>query len=532
MWLPMLAFHAGRARFTHGFASNGSENTPKCDLDWHNGRCTTRRGAGPVNDPQPFGLVLRRFRIDAGLTHEALAERAGLGARTISDLERGVSRAPRPDTLALLVAALELSTEHRTLLETSARQYAMPSLDLARSQPSRNRLPVQLTTFVGRERETAAVRRLLLRNDIRLVTLTGPGGVGKTRLSLHLADELIDSFDGVFVIDLAPLTDPAAVADAIGQALGVGSVTPVSPIHLIEAIGQRSCLLLLDNFEHLLDAVPLVAELLRQCPLLNMLVTSRAALRISGEQEYPVPPLPVPDRDGSLTIEQLAACESIQLFVDRASHVRHEFSLTESNVADIAGICARLEGLPLALELAAARSKSFPPQVLLRELQRATDAPSLQLLEGGPRDVHARHQTLRDTIGWSYNLLSEADQALFRRLSVFKGGCTREQAGAVCGALDVERGLDVLLDHSLLYLSEEAGGEPRFHMLETIAEFASEQLNAAGESAEYRQRHARYFLELVESTGALLFAPESKRARTAAEQGNLSAALSWLVQHG
>jgi predicted ATPase/DNA-binding XRE family transcriptional regulator len=485
-----------------------------------------------VDNPQPFGLVLRRLRIDAGLTHEALAERAGLGARTISDLERGVSRAPRPDTLALLVAALHLSPEQRKLLEASARQFATPPIDPVASQASRNRLPAQLTTFVGREHETAAVRRLLLRNDIRLVTLTGPGGVGKTRLSLHLADELFDSFDGVFVIDLAPLTDPATVGDAIGQTLGVGSASPVSSIQLIEAIGQQSVLLLLDNFEHLLDAAPLVAGLLRNCPSLTVLVTSRAALHISGEQEYPVPPLPVPDRDGPLDIEQLAAYESIQLFVDRASHVRHEFSLTEANVADIAGICARLEGLPLALELAAARSKSFPPNVLLRELQRATDAPSLQLLAGGPRDVPARHQTLRDTIGWSYNLLPAADQALFRRLSVFKGGCTREQAGAVCRPLDVERGLELLIDHSLLYLSEETGGEPRIHMLETIAEFALERLNAAGETAEYQRRHAHYFLELVESTGALLFAPESKRARTAAEQGNLSAALSWLVQHG
>ncbi len=532
MWPPSLPLHAERARLTHGFASKRSENSQKRGFDWHNGLHTTRHKAGPVDDPQPFGLVLRRFRIEAGLTHEALAERAGLGARTISDLERGVSRAPRPDTLALLVAALHLSPDRRELLERSARQHAMPSPDQAGARTSRNRLPVQLTTFVGRERETTAVRQLLLRKDIRLVTLTGPGGVGKTRLALHLAAELLDSFDEVFVVDLAPLTDPAAVGDAIGQVLGIGTTGPVSTQQVIEAIGQRPYLLLLDNFEHLLDAVPLVSDLLRHCPALKILATSRAALRISGEQEYPVPPLPLPDREGPLTVEQVASCESIQLFVDRASRVRPEFALNPSNVTDIAGICARLEGLPLALELAAARSKSFPPHLLLRQLQRATDAPSLQLLEGGPRDVHARHQTLRDTIGWSYRLLPEPDQALFRRLSVFKGGCTREQASAVCGPLDVNRGLDVLLDHSLLYLSEEAGGEPRIQMLETIAEFALEQLNAADETAEYQRRHARYFLELVESTGALLFAPQSKRARTAAEQGNLSAALSWLVQHG
>ena len=345
------------------------------------------------------------------------------------------------------------------------------------------------------------------------------------------------------------MTDPAAVGDAIGQALGVRSASPVSSQRLIETIGQRSCLLLLDNFEHLLDAVPLVVELLRNCPLLSMLVTSRAVLRISGEQEYPVPPLPVPVRDVPPTVGQLAACESIQLFVDRASHVRPDFTLTDSNVADIAEICAQLDGLPLALELAAARIKSLPPQELLRQLQRATDAPSLQLLEGGPRDVHARHQTLRDTIGWSYNLLTPTDQTLFRRLSVFKGGCTREQARAVCGPLDsgelaqpgatvqsqpldVERGLDSLIDRSLLSVSEGAGGEPRINMLETIAEFALEQLNAAGETVEFRRRHARYFLEFVESTGPFLFAPESKRARSTAEQGNLSAALSWLVQQG
>jgi predicted ATPase/DNA-binding XRE family transcriptional regulator len=503
-----------------------------------------------MDESQPFGQVLKRLRRSAGLTHEALAERAGLGARTISDLERGVSRAPRADTLALLVEALELTTGQRALLEASARQSRL-SWNVAPDAP-RPHLPLQLTSFIGREREIRTVQDLLGRDEIRLVTLTGPGGVGKTRLALQIGSQLAERFPGgVVLVDLAPLADPADVCLAIGLALGIDASTAATLGSVANAIGRKALLLLLDNFEHLLDAAPVVSEIARACPGLNVLATSRAALRISGEQEFPVQPLPVPDAVDLPDIGAMAEYASIALFVDRASRVQPDFALTAENAAAIATICARLDGLPLALELAAARMRTFSLRELLRQLETSTDAPSLRLLDSGPRDAPARQRTLRDTIGWSHGLLPEHEQILFRRLAVFVGGCTRSQARAVCGpprglderdwpvetiaplSLDeVDRGLVSLIDQNLIYLSEEANSEQRVQMLETIGEFAQERLAASGEEAELRRRHARFFLALVESTGALLFAPASKRQVSATEQGNLSAALSWLVEQG
>jgi predicted ATPase/DNA-binding XRE family transcriptional regulator len=501
---------------------------------------------------QPFGVVLKRLRLAAGLTHEALAERASLGARTISDLERGVSRAPRADTLTLLVKALDLSPEQHVLLETAARQNPDAVEDAPTLTPPPSKLPLPLTSFFGREREATAVRDFLHREDTRLVTLTGPGGVGKTRLSLHVAAQLGNAFpDGVIAIDLAPITDRDGVCQAIGRALGTFDEPRTTLTRVNEFLGQKQLLLLLDNFEHLLAVAPLVTEMLRGCPRLKVLATSRASLRVSGEQEFPVPPLPVPDPSRLPAIEALSDYASVGLFVNRAVRVRPDFALTADNAAAIAAICAGLDGLPLAIELAAARIRSLTPRILLERLRQVSNTPSLGLLVGGSRDAPARQQTLRDTIAWSYDLLSKEESELFRRLAVFAGGWTLESAEAVCawplnpsdaevapvmtrrcGEIDVLDGLNSLVDKSLVSREDGVDGEPRFRMLETIRAFAWERLVAAGEAEPLRQRHAEYYLSMVETTGALLFASTGKRARLAAEHGNVQAALHWLVQQG
>jgi predicted ATPase len=509
-----------------------------------------------MDERQPFGAVLKRFRVAAGLTHEALAERAGLGARTISDLERGVSRAPRADTLALLVEALGLTPEQRARLEAAVR----PGPDAAAAAPAPpsppSNLPVELTSFVGREQEARAVRGLLQRGDTRLVTLTGPGGVGKTRLAFHVAAQTLSEFaDGVVAVPLAPVVDREGAVTAIRRALGRDEQGRGSLADTIAELAGKELLLLLDNCEHLADAAPIVAELLRGCTRLRILTTSRASLRVSGEQEFAVSPLPVPDPTRLPTMAALADYAAVALFVDRAKRIRPEFALTPDNAAAVATICARLDGLPLAVELAAARVKALPPRVLAERLGDATGGGSLRLLTGGARDVAERHQTLRDTIAWSHDLLSPAEQTLFRRLAVFAGGCVLEAAEHVAEGLgargwglaetdspspyplapippSVLDGLASLVDKSLLVQEDGPEGEARYVMLETIRAYAWERLTASGEEAALRRRHAAYYLALVEATGGLLFAGARKRARLAAEQGNVQAALRWLVQHG
>jgi predicted ATPase len=505
-----------------------------------------------MDDRLPFGLVLKRFRLAAGLTHEALAERASLGARTISDLERGVSRAPRADTLALLVAALNLSPAQQAQLEAAARPSLEGGSDRSRPARSLESLPRPLTRFVGRERESSAVRELLRRSDTRLVTLIGPGGVGKTRLALHVASTLGDLFpDGVHGVDLAPVSEPGAMWEAIGRAVDIDDEQRLTREALIHALGQKQLLLLLDNCEHLVEAAPLVAEMLRACPRLKALATSRASLRVSGEQEYPVSPLPVPDPTHLPSTDTIARYAAIDLFVDRASRVRADFALSDDNATAVVAICALLDGLPLAIELAAVWVRVLSPLELLKRLGHAPNAPSLALLAGGPRDAPERQQTLHETIAWSHALLTEGEQRLFRRLAVFAGGCTLEAVEAICAApmalagsdvspgavedsdvIDVLEGLYSLLDKSLLVLEVAPDGAPRYRFLETIRAFAWEQLDTHGEVGEMRRRHAAYYLEMVETTGALLFAEAVKRDRLAAEQGNIQAALHWLVQYG
>lgn len=499
-----------------------------------------------MDQRQAFGLVLKRFRLASGLTHEALAERASLSARTISDLERGVSRAPRADTLALLVEALELPPEQRAVLEAARLHAAITGRAIPPTRGVTN-LPVPLTSFVGRQRETGAVGDLLRRDDIRLVTLTGPGGIGKTRLALHVAIQLDEAFpDGKVAVDLAPVSSPDAVSEALARAVGVPDEHHLSRASLIATLKHKQLLLVLDNFEHLLAAAPLVTDVLRGCPRLKVLATSRAALRLSGEQEFPVPPLPVPDLTHLPQVEDPRDYAAVRLFVDRAVRVRPDFALTADNAAAVVAICAQLDGLPLGVELAAARVRALPPRILLQRLQLSNLA-SLDLLVDGPRDVPIRQQTLRATIAWSHDLLGEDDRALFRRLAVFTGGCTLEAAEAISnppqepsrrGAfpvreepvheIDVVDGLHSLVDKGLV-VQDDA---PRFRLLETIRAFAWEQLAASGEEAIVRRSHAHYYLGLVEAAGAILFATERTRTRLAADQGNIQVSLQWLVQHG
>ncbi len=395
-----------------------------------------------------------------------------------------------------------------------------------------NNLPMQLTSFLGRQREIAEGRQLLI--DGRLLTLTGPGGTGKTRLSLQIAADATDRFpDGIYFVPLGTITQSDLVLPTIAQVLGLVDPGTQPLERLVEHIGARCFLLVLDNFEQVNDAAPQIAELLARAPKISILVTSRSPLRVSGEQEFPVPPLGVPDPKHLPDLEQLSTYESVALFTERAMAVRPDFAITSANAPAVAEICVRLDGLPLAIELASARVRVLTPQAIMERL-----GDRLKLLSGGSRDLPERQQTLRGAIAWSYDLLDEADQRVFARLAVFAGGARLEAIERVVfepgDAADPLDALTSLVDKSLVRQESEPDGEPRFSMLSTIREFATERLEAQGEAEEMGERHAAWVLALVQEGATGLFGPDQKATldRYEREHDNIRAALARAIAHG
>ncbi|MGH7318114.1 MAG: ATP-binding protein, partial [Candidatus Rokuibacteriota bacterium] len=453
----------------------------------------------------------------AELVREALPAAAGLrdlGEHRLKDLQR-------PERLFQLVAP-GLAPD-------------FPALRTLESFP--NNLPVQPTALIGRVREVAAGRGFLQHSDARMLTLTGPGGVGKTRLGLQIAAETLREFpDGTFFIDLAPIISEDLVIPSIAKTLSVQEAANRTILdRLKEYLRDRHLLLVLDNFEHVLTAAAQVADLLSACPRVKVLVTSREALHLRGERQFSVPPLALPDRSRAEPVDQLTRYEAIRLFIERAQAAKPDLDISDRNAYAIAEICHQLDGLPLAIELAAVRVNVFSPQALLARLEHR-----LAVLTSGPRDLPARQQTLRQAIAWSYDLLTPGEQMLYRRLAVFVGGCTLTAAEAVVGAggldpsLDVVNGMASLVDKSLLR-QEDKAGELRFRMLETIREHALERLTAAGEADRFQRAHADCYLAFAEQaeSGPLGGSRQAEWLdRLKEDHDNLRAVLSWSARHG
>lgn len=498
-----------------------------------------------------FAETLRRARRATGLSQEELAERAGLSARAISDLERGVNRAPRRDTLDLLGDALALTPDERRQWERLRRQSATRtrgqptdrSHDASRRASASNdrgdagvtSLPSQPTRFFGRHDELHSLTHLLGERDIRLVTLTGPGGSGKTRLAIETAGRLADEYSGGAVfVDLAPVSDAPLVLSTIAATLGIRPRHDQPLITTVtDWIADKRMLLVLDNLEQVLDAASDIGVLLDRCPMLQVLATSRAPLHLRAEREFPVLPLPLPPINGRVASDTIEESHAVRLFIDRAQAVRPD-ATTDDDLRVVASICHRLDGLPLAIELAAASVRLFTPQAILERIEHR-----LPLVTSGHRDAPARQRTLRDTIAWSYALLSSDEQRIFRSLSIFRGGWTIEATEAVVRGddgsepIDVFHGLVTLTEHSLIQSTPWLDGSPRFSMLETIREFGLVQLEEHGEIDDVHRRHATYFTHMFTGSENDWHSPSVQRwfQHGDANVENLRLALTWATEH-
>jgi non-specific serine/threonine protein kinase len=480
-----------------------------------------------------FGELLRQFRRAAGLTQEELAEEASVSPRSISGWESGGAHLPRRDTLAMLVRALGLEGAEREALQASIERPG-PRRRVLPERPEHN-LPRTLSTFVGRERELTDLQQLL--GTAPLLTLVGTGGVGKTRLALELVRERVTSFaDGVWLVELASVVDGSVLPATIAAAVGMREADSRNVIgSLTEHLRGKHLLLVFDNCEHQIDAcAQLAAHLLRSCPRLQIVATSREPLAVEGEIAWRVPPLDVPDLAdvARLTPEEVLRSASVRLFVERVHAVNQSFVLSETNTQAIARICLGVDGIPLALELAAARAQVLTVEQLAERLEYDSGALGRAVRTGLPR-----HRTIRATIDWSHELLDEREQVLLRRVSVFAGGWTLAMAESIChgAGIEVDDVLELLtglVDKSMA-LVVATDNVARYRLLEPIRQYAMERLEASGEAATFRARHATAFLSLadtgdVDPSGADEIA---SLQRLDAEQDNLRAALRWTLDH-
>jgi predicted ATPase/transcriptional regulator with XRE-family HTH domain len=538
-----------------------------------------------MNDLASFGRWLMQRRRSLELSREDLAEIVGCARVTIAKIEQD-ERRPSRQVAERLAEALKLPPDERggfilwargvaegeapslPFQPTSPRPAIESSLPVKPSAPAPapretprqplpmppGTMPASPTSFIGRAREVAKVRNLLWRADVRLLTLTGPPGIGKTRLGMTVAASIRQDFEhGVCFVALSSLNDASLVAPTIAQTLGLKEVSGQAVEATLQSyLRDKQMLMLLDNFEQVIQAAPLVSNLMSAASGLKLMVTSRAVLHVYGEHEFVVPPLQLPDPKEIPAVEELSQCEAVALFTQRAQAVQPGFALTRENAQVVAQICVRLDGLPLALELAAARTKLCTPHSMLARLNQR-----LSLLTGGPRDLPARQQTLRGAISWSYDLLSEEEQTLFRRLSVFVGGCTLEaledfgfsildfRLGRETAAIestnskienpvDILDGLASLMDKSLLRQEDAGGGEPRFVMLETLREYGLAQLADRDELDIMQHYYADYYLTLAERAEPELRGPEQGAwlARLEQEHDNLRAVFRWALDAG
>lgn len=485
-----------------------------------------------MTDSSDFGAYLKQLRHTRGLTQEALAQRVACSVELIRKVEHGTRRLSGQVALRL-ADVLGIPSSAQARFVRLARGYEQ-ELHLATvlevgERPARGNLPSPVTTFIGREPEVAHLTSLLAHEAVRLVTLTGPGGVVKTQLALHVARAVQAAFpDGAWLVNLAPIRDADSVGAAIAQALGVSDSGADPLLTRLTTVLQRELLLVLDNLEHLLEARSLLSELLAACPRLRIMVTSRVRLQVYGEWELRVPALDVPEETQTFSSERAAASASVQLFVARARAAQHGFALSDANAAAVAAVCRHVGGLPLAIELAAAQVRRWSPSALLARL-----SPSLPWLVDGPHDQPGRLQSMHAALDWSYALLAPAQQTLFRGLGVFVGGWTSEAAAVICAedtsARDLAFQLQALCEHQFVQLEQASAGPSRFTMLEVMREYALHQLGRHGEELAVRQRHAAYFCTLAERSEPHLRGTDQLAwiALLKQEYPNVRAALGW-----